>query len=137
MELTEKELLTEGGNLLSIQSESSTSVEGTLVALAQILGLPDSNQMELIDKSLSEIESMIGVFQGRLDKVQNLVDSVPGEEEMHKIENKLLEIRNIMKKFFPNAFDLDLNVAPVAATPASSSRLMTNKRTDVSKSEVK
>jgi hypothetical protein len=68
------------------------------------MGLPTHSQVSLLDTKLDLILSKLGLLQSKVDRLQSQIDLISSQAPAERMEFQLTEIRTIMKKFFPDAF---------------------------------
>lgn len=111
----------------TVRSAVGTNRELTISSLVHLMGLPTGTQVGVIDTKLDLIAAKLTTLQSKLDRLQSQLDLVTTNSPMERIEFQLTEVRSIMKKFFPNAFNSTSNSDNSQTAIQSKPQMLSNK----------
>ena len=144
MEVTEDEINTEDetvaleetkkpSSFLSSRTSIGSSRELTVSSLVHLMGLPTGLQIGVLDTKLDLVAAKLSTVQAKLEKIQTQMELLTTESPLERIEFQLTEVRSVMKKFFPLAFQS----SPVSQENEPSvhpkPQMLSSKATDVGK----
>jgi hypothetical protein len=113
---------TYGGGISNDQVTQHSEI--TASTLLRLMGMPTSRQILVIDGKLDIILGKLMTLQAKIDRVNSQFEVLNASSSTDRLEFQVSEIRNIMKKFFPQAFssvktsevrsetEIHVNVAP-------------------------
>lgn len=105
----------------------SGSRELTIQSLVHLMGLPTGVQVSVLDTKLDLISARLGTIQSKIDRLQSQIDIVLNESQSERMEFQLTEIRSIMKKFFPTAFQSQSASVDIKSNSQHKPQILSNK----------
>ena len=105
----------------------SSSRELTVNSLIHLMGLPTTVQLNVVDTKLDLLTSKLSTIQSKLERIQSQLDLVTTNSPMERIEFQMTEVRTIMKKFFPLAFQNSASSPVLEAVKENKPQVLSNK----------
>jgi len=81
--------------------------ELTVTTLINLLGLPTSKQITLLDSKMDLVLTKFSTLQRTTENLYNQMSQFEANSQSERIEFRVNEILSIMKKFFPLAFKVE------------------------------